>query len=71
VITEYREERPSRPIPQIPYVETGNAGERGSVVEPDEGERVAGEGVDSLGLSGKARGPEVDPGLLGWVPDWE
>ncbi len=28
VVPEYREVVPGRPIPQIPYVETGNAGER-------------------------------------------
>jgi hypothetical protein len=42
VIVEYPEARPARPIPQIPYVETGNAGERGlQVFEPGARRRVA------------------------------
>jgi hypothetical protein len=42
VMAEYHWGAAGRPIPQIPYVETGNAGERGlTIFEPDETRRVA------------------------------
>src|SRR5579863_1350328 len=45
LIPKYHHNGTDRPIPQIPYVETGNAGERGlQIFEPGETRRVAGGG---------------------------
>ena len=34
LITKYHHDGAGRPIPQIPYVETGNAGERACIFNP-------------------------------------